>query len=141
MLLTKINLGNEDTGKMTFGSRSSPELLKCNIWAESDCTTNLCADYHKLINYEVMMCPNGLIIPFSQTAYIVLSKSSASHPVTDFLNFSKIKCCNKRQCLAVLLLLLICGGRNIFLLLIKFNIMILYTGMFICCLKIPTRRR
>lgn len=46
-------------------------LLTCNIWTESDCTTNLFTDYHKLINYEVMMCPNGLIIAFSQTDHIV----------------------------------------------------------------------
>lgn len=56
---------------MTFGWRSSLNLLTCNIWTESDCTTNLFTDYHKLINYEVMMCPNGLIIAFSQTDHIV----------------------------------------------------------------------
>lgn len=58
---------------MTFGPCSSLNLLKCNIWAESDCTTNLFTDYHKLINYGVMMCPNGLIIAFSQAAHIVPS--------------------------------------------------------------------
>lgn len=56
---------------MTFGWRSSLNLLTCNIWTEPDCTTNLFTDYHKLINYEVMMCPNGLIIAFSQTDHIV----------------------------------------------------------------------
>lgn len=40
------------------------------IWPKSDCTTNLSTDYHKLINYEAMMCPNGLIIAFSPTAHI-----------------------------------------------------------------------
>lgn len=73
--------------KVTIGSCSSLRFFKCYIWA--DCTTNLFTDYHKLINYGVMMCPNGLIIAFSQTAHIVLTKSSASHPVRDFLTFSK----------------------------------------------------
>lgn len=76
---------------MTFGYRGSLNLLNCNIWAEFDCATNLATDYHKLINYEVMMCPSGLLIPISETVHIVFSEASVFCPVYKLPHIHKKK--------------------------------------------------
>lgn len=76
-LFTKITRKKSGQHKIVTLTQSNLNLLKCNIWAESDGSTNLCPDYHKLINHAATMCPNGLIKSnFSESSHIVYNSGS-----------------------------------------------------------------